>query len=77
MLYSKESFDNLSDEEKATLAFGHLSPCEAFKLAKALDVDIRELTDPSSTVETDLEEDEGGEPIERLLWDLYIEKVGA
>jgi hypothetical protein len=73
MLYSKESFDNLSDEEKATLAFGYLTPYEAFKLAKALDVDIRDLTDAPSTVETDLEEDEGGEPIERLLWAFYVD----
>lgn len=73
MLYSKESFDNLSNEEKVTLAFGHLTPCEAFKLSKALDVDLLDLTDPSSTVETDLEEDEDGEPIERLLWAFYVD----
>jgi hypothetical protein len=73
MLYSKESFDNLSDEEKVTLAFGHLTPSKAYNLAYNLQVDIRDLETTPRKVLTELEEDtEEGVTILKLLRNLLL-----
>ena len=74
MLYSKESFNTLSTEEKVTLSFGYLSPSEAFTLAEKLNVNVKELIDLPSTILNVVAEDVDGEIIEMIIFN-WIEGV--